>query len=63
MRMRINIKKLGDGYVCIATNGDLPFEGRKHESVADAINDLRMAYGGNTWKPKFTPRGCSIKID
>lgn len=50
--LTINIEPKGDGYVCIATNGDLPFEGRIHTTIENAFGDLNAAYDNNTWHGK-----------
>lgn len=48
-RLTISVEPKDDGWVCIAANGDLPFEGRIHDSKEDAMNDLEKAYNNNTW--------------
>lgn len=39
-----------EGYVCRADNGDLPFEGRIHATIEDAMDDLNAAYDNTTWQ-------------
>ena len=51
-RLKINIEPVGCGFVCRATNGDLPFEGRVHESRAAAMIDLKTAYHLKDWALK-----------
>jgi len=38
-----------EGYVCRADNDDLPFEGRVHATVEDAMGDLDAAYDNASW--------------
>jgi hypothetical protein len=62
-RMTIKIEAKNNGFVCVASNGDLPFEGRVHASKPDAIKDLDAAYNNPTWHGKKTSNGYSIVID
>jgi hypothetical protein len=48
-RLTINVEAKDDGWVCVAANGDLPFEGRIHATKEDAMDDLDAAYNNNTW--------------
>ena len=34
----------GIGYVCVGDDGSLPFEGRVHDTVEDAMYDVQCAY-------------------
>jgi len=37
------------GWVCIAANGEKPFEGKLHPSYKAAIDALDAAYRNDTW--------------
>ena len=61
--LTIKITKKENGYVCIASNGDMPFEGRIHPTKKDALNCLNAAYNNVTWRGRVTSRGYSIDVD
>ena len=44
-KLTIKIEEQENGFVCVADNGDLPFEGRIHDTAENAMNDLLAAYG------------------
>ena len=63
-RLAINIVKTEPGYVCIASNGDLPFEGRVHATRTEAMEHLWAAYRDHeVWHTRETRRGVSIQVD
>lgn len=63
-RLTIIIEPKDDGYVCVAANGELPFEGRVHETKEAAMDDLNAAYNNNTWHgTQHTDIAYSIEVD
>jgi len=47
--MTININRCDDGYYIQAEPGELPEEGRLHETRAKAIDALYAMYDNDTW--------------
>ena len=63
-RLTIIVEPKDDGFVCVAANGDLPFEGRIHPTKEAAMNDLDAAYDNVTWHgTRHTDIAYSIEVD
>jgi len=63
-RLTIVVEPKGDGWVCVAANGELPFEGRIHESKEAAMDDLDAAYNNHTWRgTRHTDIAYSIEVE
>lgn len=63
-RLAIIVEAKDDGWVCVAANGELPFEGRVHETKEDAMDDLDAAYNNNTWHGiRHTDIAYSIEVE
>lgn len=58
----IKIEESENGFICIAENGDKPFEGREHKTITDAVENLTAAYKGDLWNLKKINE-TTFKID
>lgn len=63
-KLIIRAVKTNGGYIAIADNDDMPYEGRLHPSAIDAYRDLALSYPANsTWAGKKISTGYEIVID
>jgi hypothetical protein len=49
-RMIIKVEPVDGGFVSVASDGNLPFEGRVHPTIDAAMRDLNAAYNNKTWR-------------